>query len=41
MQGAMKQLDPTMSVRDLQPFAEPDLCLTHLERTAAAPNAGP
>lgn len=37
MQGAMEQLDPTMAVRDLQPFTEPDLCVAHLEPTAAFP----
>jgi predicted ArsR family transcriptional regulator len=35
MQGAMEQLDPTMSVRNLQPFAEPDLCVAHLVQRAA------
>jgi hypothetical protein len=36
MRGAMEQLDPAVSVRDLQPFAEPDLCVAHLGRTVAA-----
>jgi predicted ArsR family transcriptional regulator len=30
---AMEQLDPTVSVRDLQPFAEPDRCVAQLEQT--------
>jgi predicted ArsR family transcriptional regulator len=30
MQGAMEQLSDEVSVESLEPFAEPDLCLTHL-----------
>jgi predicted ArsR family transcriptional regulator len=37
MQGAMEQLDPAVSVSDLQPFAEPDLCVARLDRNAAIP----
>jgi predicted ArsR family transcriptional regulator len=30
MQGAMEQLSDVVTVESLEPFAEPDLCLTHL-----------
>jgi hypothetical protein len=31
----MEQLDPAVSVRDLQPFAEPGRCIARLDRSAA------
>lgn len=30
MRGAMEALTPSVTVESLEPFAEPDLCLTHL-----------
>jgi hypothetical protein len=30
MQGAMEQFSDEVTVTSLEPFAEPDLCLTHL-----------
>lgn len=35
MQGAMENLSTSVSVERLDPFVEPDLCLTHLGRAAS------
>lgn len=36
MQGAMEKLGSSITVESLEPFAQPDLCLTHLSRPTQA-----